>query len=230
MDINHPVHIVHGDGLSMSPSAFIPFCEFGGDMSVMGIKIEQFDNPVCNCFKARVLNDQLCYEVDLEDFKSSSQLHRQLKLGLVFFMDYNEDKQLILENSSRSEDILSRGQAIDGSNEEENAFIYLNTIGEYYIKYYFQKKISYIYIIYHHFYSQEPVKLVGGGKFNLNSVREIKVTESYLGLDQSVKACKDEEEPQHDCTTTLYTDASLNNCGCLPLSIRNDKKVFIMPV
>ena len=102
-------------------------------MSVMGIKIEQFDNPVCNCFRARVLNDQLCYEVDLEDFKSSSQLHRQLKLGLVFFMDYNEDKQLIFENSSRPENILSRGQAIDGSNEEENAFIYLNTIGEYYI-------------------------------------------------------------------------------------------------
>ena len=149
MDINHPVHIVHGDGISMSPSAFIPFCEFGGDMSVMGIKIEQFDNPVCNSFKARVLNDQLCYEVDLEDFKSSSQLHRQLKLGLVFFMDYNEDKQLIIENSSRPENILSRGQAIDGSNEEENAFIYLNTIGEYCIKYFFKKKISYIYNLYY---------------------------------------------------------------------------------
>ena len=59
----------------------------------------------------------------------------------------------------------------------------------------------------------------------MNSVREIKVTESYLGLDQSVKACKDEEEPQHDCTTSLFTNASLTNCGCLPLSIRNDKKV-----
>ena len=192
---------------------------------MLGVKIEQFENPVCNSFKARVHNDQLCYEVDLENLKNPGTLHVQLKLGLVFFMDYNEDKQLKIENSSRPENILSRGQAIDGSNEEENAFIYLNTIGEYFIKYYFKKKISYIYIIYHHFYSQEPVKLVGGGKFNLNSVREIMVTESYLGLDQSVKACKDEEEPQHDCTTTLYTDASLNNCGCLPLSIRNDEKV-----
>ena len=87
-----------------------------------------------------------------------------------------------------------------------------------------------IYIIYHHFYSQEPVKLVGGGKFNLNSVREIKVTESYLGLDQSVKACKDEEEPKHDCITTLYIDTSLNNCGCLPLSIRNDEKVCMFKI
>ena len=109
-------------------------------MSAMGAKIEQFDNPVCNSFKARVLYDQLCYEVDLEKFKNPGKLHLQLKLGLVFFMDYNEDKQLIIENSSRPENIQSRGQAIDGSNEEENAFIYLNTIGEYYIKYYFQKK------------------------------------------------------------------------------------------
>ena len=65
----------------------------------MGVKIEQFDNPVCNSFKARVLNDQLCYEVDLEKFKNPGKLHLQLKLGLVFFMDYNEDKQLVFENS-----------------------------------------------------------------------------------------------------------------------------------
>ena len=114
----------------------------------MGAKIEQFDNPVCNSFKARVLYDQLCYEADLEKFKNPGKLHLQLKLGLVFFMDYNEDKQLIIENSSRPENILSRGQAIDGSNEEENAFIYLNTIGEYYIKYYFQKKKYHTFILF----------------------------------------------------------------------------------
>ena len=30
----------------------------------MGVKIDQFDVPVCNSFEATVLNDQLCYEVD----------------------------------------------------------------------------------------------------------------------------------------------------------------------
>ena len=99
-------------------------------MLVMGIKIEQFDNPVCNCFKARVLNDQLCYEVDLENFKNPGKLYLQLKLGLVFFMDYNEDKQVRFENSSKGEATLSMGQAIDGSNENENAIIYLNTVGK----------------------------------------------------------------------------------------------------
>ena len=145
VDINHPVHIVHGDDVSMSPSAFIPFCEFGGDMSAMGVKIEQFDNPVCNSFKAKVLNDQLCYEVDLEKFKNPGKLHLQLKLGLVFFMDYNEDKQLVFENSNRTKAIMSRGQAIDGSNEDENAFIYLNTIGKYQVL--FSEFLLFIFLI-----------------------------------------------------------------------------------
>ena len=33
---NHPVHIIDMEG-NLSPSAFIPFCEFGGNMSIMGI-------------------------------------------------------------------------------------------------------------------------------------------------------------------------------------------------
>ena len=133
MDINHPVHIVKDDGLSLSPSAFIPFCEFGGEMSAMGVKIDQFNVPVCNSFQEKILNDQLCYEVDLEIFKDSDNLDMQLKLGLVFIMDYNEDKQIALENSNNNkgeEGDRSVGETIDGSTEEEKAFIYLNTIGE----------------------------------------------------------------------------------------------------
>merc|ERR1712155_53286 len=65
--INHPVHIVTKDH-QMSPSAFIPFCDFGGNMSAMGVKIDQFDHRVCNSFKAKILYDQLCYEVDLNTF------------------------------------------------------------------------------------------------------------------------------------------------------------------
>ena len=45
-------------------------------------------------------------------------------------MDYNEDKQIVFENSSKGEGDRSVGQTIDGSTEDENAFIFLNTIGE----------------------------------------------------------------------------------------------------
>ena len=100
-------------------------------MSAMGVKIDAFDNPVCSSFKAKIMNNALCYEVDLENYKIPDKLEKQLKLGLVFFMDYNEDKQLIMDESLESDEgDESRGEIIDGSNEDENAFIYLNTIGE----------------------------------------------------------------------------------------------------
>ena len=49
-------------------------------------------------------------------------------------------------------------------------------------------------------YILEPVKLSGEGKFNLNIVKEIKVTDSFLGLHQSVRGCQNETS-QDDCTT-----------------------------
>ena len=39
---NHPVHLVDGSG-NVSISSFIPFCEFGGNMSTVGVKIDQFE-------------------------------------------------------------------------------------------------------------------------------------------------------------------------------------------
>ena len=56
---NHPVHIVT-EGGRMSPSAFIPFCELGGNMSLMGIKIDQFDVPVCSCITRHPGPPALC--------------------------------------------------------------------------------------------------------------------------------------------------------------------------
>ena len=89
---NHPVHIVTEEK-KLSPSALIPFCEFGENIE-MGIKIDQFDDPVCNSFQAKIQNDQLCYEVDLNKFANKDNLNKALKSGLRFVLDYNEDRQV----------------------------------------------------------------------------------------------------------------------------------------
>ena len=34
---NHPVHLIDENG-DLSPTALIPFCDLGGDMSAMGVK------------------------------------------------------------------------------------------------------------------------------------------------------------------------------------------------
>ena len=134
---NHPPHILTKD-LELSPSAFIPFCEFGYNMSLMGINIEEFDIPVCNCFKEKVLYDQLCYEVDLEKFRDSTNLEDQLRIGFTLILDYNTDRDLsqgfIKKSSISSLSSKSITAKIMGSSTESdynNAKIVFDTIGKY---------------------------------------------------------------------------------------------------
>ena len=99
-------------------------------MSSMGIKIASFDLPVCNSFQAKILNDQLCYEVDLNKYSNKDNIEGELKSGFNFLMDYNEDRQVTFDKdvSTVKEDSLV--SSLVESHEEHNAFIYLNTIGE----------------------------------------------------------------------------------------------------
>ena len=66
--------------------------------------------------------------------------------------------------------------------------------------------------------------MIGEGEYNMNVLKEIKVTYSFLGLDEDTKGCQN-EETLHNCTTRLYIDSILKECGCLPLNIASVKKV-----
>ena len=57
---NHPVHLLDKQGLSV-PSAFIPFWDFGGNISAVGEHMPEFDLPVCNKFKTKMFEGQRCY-------------------------------------------------------------------------------------------------------------------------------------------------------------------------
>ena len=122
---NHPVHIINKEG-TLSPSSFIPFCQFGN--SVMGVKIDQFDEPVCNNFVPKLHNDQICYEIDLNKFKKNVD---DLKLGLILFLDYNEDRQVKSGHSKETPINVTFLQRIINFGNSDMAKIILNTIGKY---------------------------------------------------------------------------------------------------
>ena len=61
--------------------------------------------------------------------------------------------------------------------------------------------------------------LYGEGQYNLNVLKAIKVTDSYLGLQESFRKCQNEESI-HNCTTRHYIKTFLDHCGCLPRSMR----------
>ena len=126
--VNHPVHFVNKN-MEKSPSAFIPFCEFGQEkMASTGVKIDQFHIPVCNSFEAIILGDQRCYQIDLNRFSTKDE--SELTSGFAFIMDYNEDRQVTFEQEPFvSEDDALVGR-IDESDDDKHAYIYLNTIGK----------------------------------------------------------------------------------------------------
>ena len=134
---NNPPHIFTKD-MKFSPSAFIPFCEFGYNMSLMGITTEEFGVPVCNCFKEKVLYDQLCYEVDLEKYRDPTNLKEQLRIGFTFILDYNKERYLsqdLMKKSSNlglpSKSITAKILGSSTESEFNNAKIILNTLGKY---------------------------------------------------------------------------------------------------
>ena len=73
----------------------------------------------------------------------------------------------------------------------------------------------------------EPIIFIGEGEYNVNVLKEIKVSESYLGLDQDVRECQNEES-LYNCTTREYLDALMEKCGCLPITIRISNEVLLL--
>ena len=59
----------------------------------------------------------------------------------------------------------------------------------------------------------------------MNVLKEIKVTESCLGLSEKDRECQNREDLE-DCTTRLYEAAFLDQCECKPLSIRTSQNVY----
>ena len=77
-------------------------------MSSLGMKIDQFDTPVCNSFKAKILNDQLCYEVDVKDILDKNKISEELDIGLTLIIDNNIDRQIGLVKHNGKETFLQK--------------------------------------------------------------------------------------------------------------------------
>ena len=127
--INHPVHVMSGN-TKLSPSAFIPFCEFGQDMKKVSLDIDNFRTPFCNIFTRRIVNKQLCFEVDLEEIRNKTYSSNDLSSGFAFFIDLNEDREINKSDGRNNVngDHRSFVERIKGRQSEVT--IHLNTIGK----------------------------------------------------------------------------------------------------
>ena len=71
-----PSHIINNNILSilnivgatrLFSLIYTLYCYFGIEADKIGLEVEGLEFPVCNIFQAKVLNDQLCYEVDINE-------------------------------------------------------------------------------------------------------------------------------------------------------------------
>ena len=61
----------------------------------------------------------------------------------------------------------------------------------------------------------------------MNVLKEIKVSDAFLGLDQDVRGCQN-EEPLINCTTRHHLKTMLETCGCLPFNMELFQKVSLI--
>ena len=99
-------------------------------MSGVGVQTLDFSVPVCNSFKAKLMNDQLCYEVDLNKLSDKNNIQRELKLGFNFLLDYNEDRQITFHQDIQYKKVnLSLAESVLEHDESQQAFVYKDSIG-----------------------------------------------------------------------------------------------------
>ena len=127
--MSHPVHILNDKG-DLSPSAFIPFCEFGGNMSLLGVRNTNFTFPLCSAFRKRIVGGTLCYQVNIHNFKKSFTVS-ELSKGLTFLLDYNEDRQLPKNAVENAHPMTQHNNMVDqfvDFGDHQKAVIHIDTI------------------------------------------------------------------------------------------------------
>ena len=65
-----------------------------------------------------------------------------------------------------------------------------------------------------------PIVLEGEGHYALTAIKDIKVTEEFVGLGQEITRCQTKEF-RADCVTRKHREQILRSCHCAPLYIRH---------
>ena len=68
------------------------------------------------------------------------------------------------------------------------------------------------------------MELFGEGQYNFQSLKEIVVTDSFMGLDRDARKCQNIETID-ECKTRLYVENFRRQCGCFPISLKKSEEV-----
>lgn len=187
---SHPVHILDADG-NLSPSAFIPFCAWAGDMGSLGTKAPNFSIPVCNAFQPRDLNGHICYSLNLTTEKLQKP-GQGVQDGLTLVIDYNRERSLawpIEQNLQRSEGLAA---LTDHTSKEPELHLYMDTLQPFYGR--------------------------GPGSYSLSSLKQVTTSKNFDTMDASVRRCQFQQN-WAQCKSEANRKQANASCGCIPAGL-----------
>ena len=74
----------------------------------------------------------------------------------------------------------------------------------------------------YNFLCSAPVTRFGGGNFGLKNLKELKVTSSFLGLEEDIRKCGG-KQTKVECSTDYFMKEIVETCKCVPLHIKEFK-------
>ena len=94
----------------------------------MGKYINAFKVPVCNIFREKNWNDQLCYGIDLNLLKDENDIMNQLQDGILLMLDFNEERQFEKDVIQEETEMKVRNYLYG---DKDNSFqVHLDSIGK----------------------------------------------------------------------------------------------------
>ena len=67
----------------------------------------------------------------------------------------------------------------------------------------------------HNFFLLDSLSLQSGKEYNLNVVKEVEVTQDFLGMEENERNCQNYESFDN-CKSRLYFAKLKNTCKCIP--------------
>ena len=64
------------------------------------------------------------------------------------------------------------------------------------------------------------MKHYGSGNLAITNIQEVRATQEFLGLEESVRDCQQDEE-REECQEKMYLDKVQSVCGCTPLNFND---------
>ena len=114
---------------TLSPSSFIPFCSFGGNVSVEGKSSNNFNSPVCDKFRPAFLDGQLCYQVDPNELRNEVDMKKMASHGIIMLLDYNFER-MVRDDGNEDSRLEDSSILLENKDNRKEAMIYIETLGK----------------------------------------------------------------------------------------------------